>query len=205
MAKRIAKKILWIGWDGADWKVINPMIEKGYMPNLEKFINQGVMGNLATLDPPMSPTLWTAMSCGKRPYKHGIHGFTEIDPSGDSVRPCQVSSRKVRAIWNMMKLKGMKCHQVGWWPSHPAEPTNGIYISNMYQKANKNPKDWPLAPGAVHPPEMVDLFADMRVHPKQLTPAHLQPFIRNLDSFDHKEQKNKKLLNSVNKLSLIHI
>jgi len=201
MAKRLAKKILWIGWDGADWKVINPMIEKGYMPNLEKFINRGVMGNLATLDPPMSPTLWTAMSCGKRPYKHGIHGFTEVDPSGDNVRPCQVSSRKVRAIWNMMKLKGMKCHQVGWWPSHPAEPTNGIYISNMFQKANKNPKDWPLAPGAVHPVKMENLFANLRVHPKQLTNAHLQPFIRNLDSFDFKDQKNKKLLNSVNKIT----
>jgi len=201
MAKRIAKKVLWIGWDAADWKVINPMIEKGYMPNLEKMINEGVMGNLATLDPPMSPTLWTAMSCGKRPFKHGIHGFTEVDPSGESVRPCQVSSRKVRAIWNMMMLKGMKCNQIGWWPSHPAEPTNGLYISNMFQKAGKKLEDWPLAPGAVHPPERADEFADLRVHPQQLTNAHLNPFIRNLDTLDFKDKQLTSRFKSVQKIT----
>ena len=36
----------------------------------------------ATLDPPLSPTLWTSIATGKRPYKHGIIGFTEPDPSG---------------------------------------------------------------------------------------------------------------------------
>ncbi len=201
MAKRIAKKIVWIGWDAADWKVINPMIELGYMPNLEKMINEGVMGNLATLDPPMSPTLWTAMSCGKRPYKHGIHGFTEIDPSGEGVRPCYVSSRKVKAIWNMMMQSGMKCHQVGWWPSHPAEPTNGIYVSNFFQKASKNPKNWPLSPGAVHPPEMSDTFADLRVHPNQLTKAHVAPFVTDLDNFDFNDKQLTERLKSIKKVT----
>ena len=28
--------------------------------------------------------LWTSIATGKRPYKHGIHGFSEPDPdSGD--------------------------------------------------------------------------------------------------------------------------
>ena len=206
MAKRFAKKILWIGWDAADWKVINPMIELGYLPNLEKMINEGVMGNLATLDPPMSPTLWTAMSCGKRPYKHGIHGFTEVDPSGEGVRPSYITSRKVKAIWNMMMQSGMKCHQIGWWPSHPAEPTNGIYVSNFFHKANKykkkgRPKEWPMGKGSVHPPEMEEIFADLRIHPNELTAAHIAPFIRNLDTMDMKDKKMQQLINSVRKIT----
>ncbi len=203
MAKRIAKKVLWIGWDAADWKMINPLIDAGLMPNLERMVNQGVMGNLATLDPPMSPTLWTAMATGKRPYKHGIHGFTEIDPSGEGVRPSYITSRKVKAIWNMLQHHGLVTHQVGWWPSHPAEPTNGIYISNFWHKSGKEKSrhNWPLAPGCVHPKEMEPIFADLRIHPSELTAAHLQPFIPLGHEIDQSVPKYAKLINSVRKVT----
>ena len=40
MSKRLAKKVLVIGWDAADWKVINPLLDAGLMPTLEKLINK---------------------------------------------------------------------------------------------------------------------------------------------------------------------
>ena len=42
----------------------------------------GVHGNVSTLNPVLSPTLWTSIGTGKRPYKHGIHGFSEPTPDG---------------------------------------------------------------------------------------------------------------------------
>ena len=51
---KLAKKLLVIGWDAADWKIIHPLMDAGHMPTLEKMINNGVMGNIATLDPPFS-------------------------------------------------------------------------------------------------------------------------------------------------------
>ncbi len=41
MANRLAKKVLLIGWDAADWKVINPLMDAGKMPHLERFVNAG--------------------------------------------------------------------------------------------------------------------------------------------------------------------
>lgn len=201
MGKRIAKKVLWIGWDAADWKAINPLLDEGLMPNLEKMITEGTMGNLATLDPPMSPTLWTAMSTGKRPYKHGIHGFTEIDPSGEGVRPSYITSRKVKAIWNMLMHHDMVTHQVGWWPSHPAEPTNGVYISNFWHKAGKNPSNWPLKDGCVHPKDLTEIFKELRIHPNELTHAHIQPFIPLGYELDQNDPKYKGLISSVKKIT----
>ena len=32
MTKRLAKRILLIGWDAADWKIITPMLDAGLMP-----------------------------------------------------------------------------------------------------------------------------------------------------------------------------
>ncbi len=66
-----SRKVLLIGWDAADWKVITPLLDAGKMPNLERLINEGVMGNLSTLYPSLSPTLWTSIATGKRPFNHG--------------------------------------------------------------------------------------------------------------------------------------
>jgi predicted AlkP superfamily phosphohydrolase/phosphomutase len=56
------RKVLLIGWDAADWKVIHPLLDSGKMPNLDRFLEQGVMGNIATLQPALSPTLWTSIA-----------------------------------------------------------------------------------------------------------------------------------------------
>ena len=71
------RKVLLIGWDAADWEVITPLLEERLMPSLEGLINRGVMGNLATLQPILSPMLWNSVATGKYADKHGIHGFIE--------------------------------------------------------------------------------------------------------------------------------
>ena len=74
-AKR--NKVLLIGWDGADWKVIHPLMDEGRMPALKIMVEQGTIANLATLRPVLSPMLWTSIATGMRPFKHGVLGFTK--------------------------------------------------------------------------------------------------------------------------------
>ena len=121
------RKVLLIGWDAADWKVINPLLDAGKMPNLARFIEQGVIGNLATLQPVLSPMLWTSIATGKRPYKHGIHGFSEPDPVTGGIRPVTNLSRKTKAVWNILNQNDLNTITVGWWPSNPAEPLSKEY------------------------------------------------------------------------------
>ena len=153
-------------------------MDKGLMPNLQRLVNEGVCGNLATLDPAYSPMLWTSIATGKRPYKHGVHGFMEALPDGKTVRPVMSTTRTCKALWNIATQNNLKTHVVGWWPSHPAEPINGIMVSNYFQHANKSlSEEWTLAPGAVHPLSKMAYFGDFRVHPEELTTTHLQPFV----------------------------
>lgn len=191
MSKK-AKKVLVIGWDAADWKVINPLLDAGKMPALEKLINRGVMGNIATLEPVLSPMLWTSIATGKYADKHGILGFTEPDPATGGVRAVSGTSRKVKAIWNILTQQGMKTNLIGWWPSHPAEPINGICVSNHYQRASK-PVDepWPMLKGTVYPEELKETFEILRIHPGELTEAHVKPFIPLLEKID--QEKDKRL------------
>ena len=62
------------------------------MPTLQRLVNRGVMGNLATLHPVLSPMLWTSIATGKRPFKHGMLGFVEPTPDGHGVRPVSGTS-----------------------------------------------------------------------------------------------------------------
>ena len=131
------KKVLVIGWDSADWKVIDPLIQQGKMPALKGLIERGVYGKIQTLDPPLSPMLWTSIATGFRADKHGIGGFIEPMPDGTGLRPVTTTSRKVKAIWNILHHHDYKSNVVAWWPSNPAEPINGVMVSNLFHNATK--------------------------------------------------------------------
>ncbi len=179
------RKVLFIGWDAADWKVITPLMDSGLMPSLESLVNRGVMGNLATLDPPLSPMLWTSIATGHTADKHGILGFLQPTPDGMGVRPVLGTSRKVKAIWNILNQVGKKTNVVGWWPSHPAERVDGVTVSNFYHRSvGVTPDEWDVPPGTIHPAELSDALKDFRVHVSELTAAHLTPFVPSIEEVD---------------------
>ncbi len=203
------RKVLVIGWDAADWRVIEPMLAEDKLPNLKAFLQEGVRGTNATLEPALSPMLWTSIATGKRPYKTGIHGFSEPTPDGQAIRPITNTNRTCKAIWNMLHQCGKKSNVVAWWPSHPAEPINGVMVSNWYQQA-KSLKDvdidaaigrpragqhgwtdaqWAMPPGTVHPTRLTQNLQEFRFHPAELTAEHIGPFVPEFAKIDQKKDK----------------
>ena len=185
-------KLLLIGWDAADWEIIGPLMAKGQMPALKKIIDNGVYGNMSTMNPPYSPMLWTSVITGKTPDKHGVLGFIEIMPDNKGVRPVTTNSRKSRTVWNILHNQGYRSNLVGWWPSYPAEPINGVVISDKFQKVNADPKKQsPLLDDVIHPMSGKKEFMDLRMFPFEVTKEHILPFIPNAAQID--QEKDKKL------------
>jgi predicted AlkP superfamily phosphohydrolase/phosphomutase len=185
-------KVLLVGWDAADWKVIRPLMDAGKMPNVQRLVENGAVGQIATLHPPLSPMLWTSIATGKRPFKHGIHFFSEPTPDGRGVQPVTNLSRKSKALWNILNQNGLRSVVIGWWPSHPAEPIDGVMVSDEYHRAS-GPLDhgWPLSANTVHPPELAGTLADLRMHPDLLVPQMVEPFIPLAKDID--QDKDKRL------------
>ena len=193
MSDRPAQKILLIGWDAADWRIIRPLVERGRMPHLAKLIAGGASGNLASLRPMLSPMLWTSVATGKRPHKHGIHGFTEPRPEGDGIRAVASTSRTTKAIWNILTQQGLRPHCVNWYASHPAEPINGVCVSDRFAVTPPAPGvEWPLAEDAVHPSELRDIFEELRVRPEEMDGSTLLPFVADAARID--QSRDKRLL-----------
>jgi len=185
MPQRLAKRVLLIGWDGADWKMIDPLLEQGFMPNLERFITGGIMGNIASLTPMLSPILWTSIATGKTGDKHQVLGFAEPDGSTGKVRLVTSASRKCKAIWNILSDRGLKAGAVNWFASHPAEPTNGFIVTDRFPRATNKPGEpWPKVERSIYPAELLDEACALRVHPAQTTPMQVAPFIPKLAEFD---------------------
>ena len=185
-----ARRLLLIGWDGADWRFTNPLLDAGLMPALEGLIERGVIGNLASIRPLLSPLIWTSIATGKLPDKHGILGFIEPDPVSGGVRPASSQSRKVKAVWNILTQQGLRTHVVAWMATHPAEPIRGIAVSPLFQRATApHRQPWPLPSGSIHPDHLSETFTALRVHPGEFGEEEILPFIPRAAEIDQDRDK----------------
>ncbi len=167
-------RLLVLGWDAADWQVIDPLLAAGKMPNLARLIAAGSRADLRTLEPKLSPLLWTTIATGKTADVHGILNFVEPSPSGDGVRVSASTSRRVRALWNILTLAGRRVHAVGWYASHPAEPIRGACASNLLSEGAPTApgQRWGEVPGAIRAEgcgELADRMLAARVAPADIT------------------------------------
>ena len=119
-----------IGWDGADWSLLDRLAASGRMPNLERLVREGVTARFKSFVPILSPVVWTSIATGVTPDVHGVLDFQEIDRESGAAVPISGRSRRVAAIWNVASGKGQRVGVVGWWATHPAEEVNGFFVSD---------------------------------------------------------------------------
>ena len=198
MADPIAQKLLLVGWDAADWQMIHPLLDAGRMPHLKRLVEGGVMGNLLTLQPILSPILWTSIATGKRGYLHGVHGFAESTPDGASLRPTASSTRQCKALWNILSQAGKRCHAIGWYASHPAEAINGVCVSHQFPvaPASATASYWPPQPNSVEPPRFAEALAELRMHPGEVSGPTLLQFIPRASELDQRDPEVRRLLSA---------
>jgi predicted AlkP superfamily phosphohydrolase/phosphomutase/Tfp pilus assembly protein PilF len=119
-----------VGWDGGDWKLLDALLQQGLLPNLAALVARGRTWNLETVNPMISPLIWTTLATGRSPVDHGVADFQELDPKTRARLPISGWSRKVPAIWNVASDRKLKVGVVGWWATWPAEKVNGFFVSD---------------------------------------------------------------------------
>jgi len=91
-----------IGWSGADWRVANPLIDQGVMPQLANIVNNGVIGSLTGFAPQVAPMLWKTIVTGKHPHQHNVSGATKEDT-------CKCGS-----IWQLAASQSLPAQAIAW-------------------------------------------------------------------------------------------
>jgi tetratricopeptide (TPR) repeat protein len=174
-------KVLLIGWDGAGWNQIHPLLDSGAMPNLSRIVENGVMGDLATLTPLCSPLLWSSVSTGQYADRHGILDTVEPDPVTGGVRPVTRASLEAPHVWDLLAQEGLRSQTIGWPVTHPAQAL-ATCVSNEFVHGLSQ---------SVYPQALEPTLLPMRFHPQEWTGNELHLFVPQMEKIN--QDKDKRL------------
>ena len=200
------RRIVCIGVDAGDWQIITPMIEEGLLPNFERFVTEGATGPLRSMEPMLSPLLWTTMATGKLPEEHGILNFIVVDPKTGTKIPITRLYRKVDALWNMMSDYGRTVDIIGWLATYPAERINGAMVSDRagyLAFASTGPSDAPS--GTISPEERHGEIMDLVVEGGDVSYEEMKGFMH-IDEAEFEKNRSDTFdpNNPINNMILIY-
>jgi predicted AlkP superfamily phosphohydrolase/phosphomutase len=143
-------RVMVIGWDGATFDIVRPLIAQGRMPVLARFMVQGASGRLESTIPAVTPVAWTTMTTGCNPGKHGIFDGHQLDPVSGRVRFASAAMRKVPPIWSLLSGAGKRTAVLNVPVTYPPDRVNGVLIPGMFAP--------PGAPDAIYPADFGRAF-----------------------------------------------
>jgi predicted AlkP superfamily phosphohydrolase/phosphomutase len=120
-----------IGLDGVVWRVLDPLIDEGFMPRLASLRDRGAWGVLDSTVPTYTPPAWTSAITGVNPGRHGIYGF--IEGNAQSERGELVHSGRIEAptIWDMANAQGVRAGMYNVPLTYPPQAMDGWMVSGM--------------------------------------------------------------------------
>ncbi len=151
-------RLLVVGIESATLDAILPLKEQGALPFFSRLIEEGSSARLASLRPNNQGSLWTTLSTGKLPYKHGIlaskrrvapllgsDALLELTPLSPmnlfaqlwgGSQPVNGNQLKVLPLWKLLARLDVPVGVVGWPLSSPVEPPEPVglqfLLSNRY-------------------------------------------------------------------------
>ena len=193
------ERLLVIGLDGADWDYLDPLIDRGELPNLSSLRDRGAWGELETVRPTRSAPIWTSVVTGVEPRCHGVvNNSVErlrgsyyrlpnimLLPKGLGVAylesmlrrwgyisPSTVASfdRRVPAFWNIATRNDSTVDFINWWASWPVEQIRGHMVSDRTHFWRSQAKGYSADRGFVTYPDSLLLeLSSLIMRPDQVT------------------------------------
>ena len=82
-------RVVVLGFDGADARTTQAMMDAGELPNLSKLAEQGTFAPLHSTNPAESAAGWAALNTGQNPSKNGVPSFIKRYVRDNSIVPDQ--------------------------------------------------------------------------------------------------------------------
>jgi predicted AlkP superfamily phosphohydrolase/phosphomutase len=153
----MAKRVLVVGWDGADWEILDPLLAAGELPALAGLVERGRRGVSRSCLPTHSWAAWPTFLTGRDPGGHGVFDVLEYRPG--ATRRLPVSSRSILApIWpERLSEAGKTTLLVNVPLTYPPPTVRGVVIAGGVVPPGatySNPPDagprvgWPINGGS---------------------------------------------------------
>jgi predicted AlkP superfamily phosphohydrolase/phosphomutase len=125
-------RVFVLGIDGLTFRVLDPLIEEGYLPNFLNLKREGAWGILKSTVPPITPAAWMSIATGLRPAKHGVLDFLDVEWVENQINLSLVTRRKSgQAIWEVLSNYDRQVAVVNVPCTYPPDEVNGVMISGF--------------------------------------------------------------------------
>ncbi len=140
------KKVIVVGLDGLEPSIVERLLQRNELPNLQKIRSAGYYGRLGTTYPAQTPVAWSSFVTGTNPGGHGIFDFICRDPktyfpdialSGFErpknilTPPRAVNKRKGTPLWQYLSKAGVPSIVLRCPVTFPAEELLGKMLSGV--------------------------------------------------------------------------
>ncbi len=184
-------KVVILGLDGADWKMIDHMIEIGKMPTLATMKQNGAWGPLNSTIPPITCPAWLVFGTGKNPGKLGVYYFLVREGHGYHTVPFyfehDVSGDN---FWDLLSMNGFNVGIVNVPTVNKPYRINGFIVAGFMSKSRKRWLGEGEGDALTYPEDLGEEIAD-RVgeynidFPKTTSPkAHLLTLEEEIDDYE---------------------
>ncbi len=136
--------LLILGLDGADWSILDALLDAGYLPHLSALRERSRYGLLRSTIRPESSIAWTTFATGVDAGRHGIYSFSAQRP--DSYETTLVASSSIRfpAFWQTAAAAGKRIALLNVPMTYPPQPVpGGINVAGMLAPSVRSPFVWP--------------------------------------------------------------
>ncbi|MEK6934949.1 MAG: alkaline phosphatase family protein [Nanoarchaeota archaeon] len=141
--EKMDQKLLIIGIDGADPRVIEKLISQDLLPNFKKLKNQGTFLPLQTSNPSQSPVAWTTLATGVNPGKHNLFDFISRNPNNYLPQLSLADTEeklgntkyksfvKATPFWQITSKNGIPTTIIRWPLTFPVEEVKGNLLAGL--------------------------------------------------------------------------
>jgi predicted AlkP superfamily phosphohydrolase/phosphomutase len=129
------KRVLVLGLDGADWRILDPLISEGRLPALGQLVDAGAAAPLVSTIPPLTAPAWTSFLLGAGPGSHGVLDFIERDArryEGTTGKVVNSSSYPRRTFFDVASRAGVRVAAVRVPMMFPPWSVNGVAVSGGF-------------------------------------------------------------------------
>jgi len=127
----MTKKVWVVGWDGATWRILRPLMEAGQLPNLGELVQRSAWGELQSTRPPVTATAWSSFMTGLTPGRHGLFDW-QLPLTEDFRRPwINATALQGRRLWEWIGLADKRAAVLNVPLTYPPRPVNGILVGGM--------------------------------------------------------------------------
>lgn len=145
MTRGARPRVLVLGLDGLEPRIVEPMLAAGRLPNLARIRAAGGYARVATTCPAQTPVAWSSFATGTNPGGHGIYDFLRRDPKtylpdlglnryeqkNAFVPPRAVNLRRGETIWDRLTEAGIPSAVIRCPCTYPPDKLKGRLLAGL--------------------------------------------------------------------------